>query len=245
MTQDTTERARPLFYRRPRVLHPGAHGDRSLATDTGFGFAASTNAVPVVAEEIAVAGRHFPIVFSNEAAPHPVAILGLKDQQNLFVDAAGRWREGAYIPAYVRRYPFIFLENETGTELTLCVDEAAQCLVAGRANPLFDAKGEPTPVTRSALAFCRDYQAQHKLAAEFAAAVVAADLLVEHRAEVTLRDGQRMSLAGFKVIDERRFAGLPDETFLQWRRKGWLTLAYSHFFSIGAWSSLIDRVAGG
>lgn len=241
-----TENALPLFYRQPRVLHPAAHGDRSLATDTGFGFgfAAKTNAVPVVAEEIPVAGRHFPIVFSNEAVPHPVAILGLKDQQNLFVDEAGRWRDGVYIPAYVRRYPFIFLENEARTELTLCVDEAAECLVAGRANPLFDSKGEPTPVTRSALAFCRDYQAQHKLAAEFAAAVAAAELLVEHRAEVTLRDGQRMSLAGFKVIDERRFGALPDETFLQWRRKGWLSLAYSHFFSIGAWSSLIDRVAG-
>lgn len=245
MTQDTTKNTLPLFYRQPRVLHPAAHGDRSLATDTGHGFAAKTNAVPVVAEEIPVAGRQFPIVFSNEAAPHPVAILGLRDEQNLFVNEAGRWREGVYIPAYVRRYPFIFLENEAGTELTLCVDEAAACLVAGQANPLFDAKGEPTPVTRSALAFCRDYQAQHKLAAEFAAAVAAADLLVEHRAEVTLRDGQRMSLAGFKVIDERRFAALPDETFLQWRRKGWLPLAYSHFFSIGAWSSLIDRVAGG
>lgn len=239
-----TETALPLFYRKPRVLHPAAHGDRSLAASPGFGFAARSNAVPVVAEEIAVAGRHFPIVFSNEVAPHPVAILGLKEQQNLFVDEAGHWREGVYIPAYVRRYPFIFLENDGGTELTLCVDEAAESLVAGRDNPLFDAKGEPTPLTRSALAFCRDYQAQHKLAAEFAAAVVAADLLVEHRADITLRDGQRMSLSGFKVIDERRFAALPDETFLQWRRKGWLPLAYSHFFSIGAWSALIDRSVG-
>jgi hypothetical protein len=244
MTGNTAERALPLFYRKPRVLHPAAHGDRSVAANPVYGFAAQTNAVPVVAEEIAVAGRHFPIVFSNEAVPHPVAILGLKGQQNLFVDDAGRWREGAYIPAYVRRYPFIFLENDAGTELTLCVDEAAESLVVGRDNPLFDSKGEPTPFTRSALAFCRDYQAQHKLAAEFAAAVVAADLLVEHRADITLRDGQRMSLSGFKVIDERRFAALSDPTFLQWRQKGWLQLAYSHFFSIGAWSSLVDRSAG-
>lgn len=234
----------PLFHQRPRVLHPAAHGDRSLAPSPGYGFAARTNAVPLVAEEIPVAARHYPIVFSDDAVPHPVAILGLRGQQNLFVDEAGQWREGTYVPACVRRYPFVFLENDGGTELTLCVDEAAEALVAGRDNPLFDPKGEPTPVVLSALAFCRDYQAQHKLAAAFAAAVVAADLLVPHRADVTMNDGQRLSLSGFRVIDAHRFAALPDATFLEWRRQGWLPLVYSHFFSIGAWSSLVDRSAG-
>jgi hypothetical protein len=237
-----TDTSLPLFYKAPRVLRPAAHGDRSLATDPGYRFAAGSNAVPVVAEEMPTASRHFPVVFTDSAQPHPVAILGLRGQQNLFVDDAGRWRDGVYVPAYVRRYPFIFQENDAGTELTLCVDEAAESLVAGRNNPLFGAKGEPTPLTRNALAFCRDYQAQHKVAVEFARTVAEAQLLVDHRADVTLHDGQRLSLSGFKVIDENRFAKLPDETFLQWRRKGWLPLVYSHFFSIGAWSSLIDRV---
>lgn len=236
-----TDTQLPLFYKSPRVLHPGAHANRSLAADPGFGFAAQTNAVPVVAEEIPTAGRHFPVVFSDEAVPHPVAILGLRGGQNLFVDEAGRWRDGVYVPAYVRRYPFIFLENDARTELTLCVDEAAEALVAGRDNPLFDATGEPTPLTRNTLAFCRDYQAQHLLAAAFAREVAAADLLVEHRADITLRDGQRMSLSGFRVIDANRFDKLPDDILLAWRRKGWLPLVYSHFFSIGAWSSLVDR----
>lgn len=236
-----TDTKLPLFYKTPRVLHPGAHANRSLAPNPGYGFAAHTNAVPVVAEEIATAGRHYPVVFSDEAQPHPVAILGLRGEQNLFVDETGRWREGAYVPAYVRRYPFIFLENDQRSELTLCVDEAAEALVVSGDNPLFDAKGEPTPLTRNALAFCRDYQAQHVLAAEFAREVAAAGLLVEHRADITLRDGQRMSLSGFKVIDASRFDKLPDDTFLAWRRKGWLPLVYSHFFSVGAWSALIDR----
>lgn len=239
-----TDTALPLFYRSPRVLTPGAHGQRSLAPEPGYAFAATTNAVPLVAEEMAVAGRHFPVVFSDEGAPHPVAILGLRGQQNLFVEADGRWRAGAYLPAYVRRYPFIFLENEQRTELTLCIDESADALVPGRDRPLFDEAGQPTALTRNALAFCRDYQAQHLLAAAFTAALAEAGLLVDHRADVTLRGGERLSLAGFKVIDADRFAQLPDATFLAWRQKGWLPLAYAHFFSIGAWSALVDRVAG-
>jgi hypothetical protein len=239
------EASLPLFYKSPRVLTPGAHGQRSLARDPGYAFAAHTNAVPLVAEEMPVAGRHVPVVFSDEATPHPVAILGLRGQQNLFVEADGQWRAGGYVPAYIRRYPFIFLENESRTELTLCVDEAAEALVEGRDRPLFDDEGKPTALTRSALAFCRDYQAQHLVAAEFAKALVEADLLIDHRADVTLRSGERLSLAGFKVIDADRFAKLPDTTFLAWRAKGWLPLAYAHFFSIGSWSALVDRVALG
>ena len=115
-------------------------------------------------------------------------------------------------------------------------------MVEGRDNPLFDAQGEPTALTRNALAFCRDYQAQYNLAVAFTRALIGADLLVEHRADVSVYDGQRLSLSGFKVIDSNRFAKLPDDTFLQWRRKGWLPLAYAHFFSLGAWSGLIDRL---
>ncbi|MES2887742.1 MAG: SapC family protein [Pseudomonadota bacterium] len=240
-----TETSLPLFYQSPRVLTPQAHGNRSLRAANGHRFAASTNAVPLVAEEMPMAARHYPVVFSDEAQPHPVAILGLRGQANLFVDAAGAWRPGVYVPAYVRRYPFIFLENEPRTELTLCVDEAADSFVEGSENPLFDAQGQPTALTRNALVFCRDYQAQHRLGAELGRLLAQADLLIEHRADISFNNGQRLSLSGFKVIDEQRFAKLPDDTFLDWRRKGWLPLIYSHFYSIGAWSALIDRSVEG
>lgn len=239
----TTDTRLPPLYRRPRVLHAPRHGNRSLAPPGHYGFAAQINAVPVVAEEMAVAGRHFPIVFSEGAEPHPVAVLGLRGQHNPFVDARGRWREGVYVPAYIRRYPFIFHENAAGTELTLCIDEAAEQLLEGRGNPLFDTAGEPTPLTRHALAFCRDYQAQHAVALAFTQALVDEQLLVDHRADVSLHDGQRLSLSSFKVIDETRFAKLPDATFLQWRQRGWLPLAYSHFASVSAWSAVLEQEA--
>lgn len=238
-----TQAKLPLFYRSPKVLQPSAHGGHSLASEGNYRFAADANAVPLVAEEFAPAGRHFPIVFSEGDSPHPVAVLGLRGQHNLFVNEAGQWCQGVYVPAYIRRYPFIFHENVARNELTLCIDEASELLVEGRDNPLFDARGEPTALTRSALAFCRDYQAQHTVAVAFTRALIDADLLIEHRADATLNDGRRLSLSGFKVIDQGRFAKLPDDTFAQWRRLGWLDLAFAHFFSVQAWSSLVDRMA--
>jgi hypothetical protein len=241
MTQTApSAQALPLFYVQPRVLQPGLHGQKSLSPSATYQFAARTNAAPLVASEFAVACHHYPIVFT----PHPVAVLGLRDQDNAFVDADGKWRDGSYVPAYIRRYPFIFVENESRGELTLCIDEAATHLVDGRDAPLFDEDGKPTALTQNALLFCRDYQGQHLAVAEFAEALQKADLLVENRADVTLKNGETLSLSGFQVIDEARFNQLPDEEFLRWRKKGWLPLVYAHFFSVGNWAALVDRTAG-
>lgn len=238
----TTQTSLPLFYEQPRPLAAGVHANLSLAGNTGFAYAAKTNAVPLVATELPTACRHFPIVFSDGEQPTPVAVLGVRGQENLFVDAQGQWRPGTYIPAYVRRYPFIFMENEDRSQYTLCIDEKAAAVVEGRDNPFFDEAGEPTALARSALEFCRDYQNQHAYTLEFARALADADLLIENRADITLADGQRLAMSGFKVIDEARFNKLPEAEFLRWRANGWLPLVYCHLLSINTWPSLIDQV---
>ncbi|MNL35384.1 SapC [compost metagenome] len=115
-------------------------------------------------------------------------------------------------------------------------------MVEGRDNPFFDEAGEPTDLARSALEFCRDYQNQHAYTMEFAQALAAADLLVENRADITLPDGQRLAMSGFKVIDEAKFNKLSDEEFLRWRANGWLPLVYCHLLSINTWPALINQV---
>jgi hypothetical protein len=232
----------PLFYKRPRPLQAARDADSSLATGQGYGFAAGANATPLAAGEMTQACRHYPILFVDGPTPHSVALLGLRSGENLFVDEDGAWESGVYIPLYVRRYPFIFLENADKSEFSLCIDEAAPGFGQGGAGRLFD-KGEPTALTRNALEFCRDFQGHLNFTAEFMKAVAAADLLIDNRADVTLNDGRRLSLAGFQIIDEARFNALPDDDFLRWRAKGWLHLVYCHFISTGNWGGLVDRAA--
>lgn len=237
----------PLFYRRPRVLHPAAHGGLSLATDAGHGFAAGAHAVPLLAAELVAAGRHAPVVFSCGADPMPLMVLGLQPGQgNLFVDAQGRWQPGAYVPAYVRRYPFVFLEDAAQAAFTLCIDEEAPGLqpgasASGAAQPLFDAQGQPTALTQSALELCRDYQAQQQTTRAWMQALAAAGVLVERRADVTLPDGRTLAVDGFQVIDEQRLAALPAAELLRWRDAGWLPAVYAHLASAGLWPVLAER----
>jgi len=233
----------PLFYQRPRPLRAADDKNLSLSSVTNFSFAAEAHVIPLVAAEIPSACRHYPILFTAGPSPQLVVLTGLRAGKNPFVEGDGDWSAGFYVPAYVRRYPFIFMENEDKSEFTLCIDEAAPSIVKGRKNPVFDKDGAPSEITNSALAFCREYQAHYVYTAEFIKALSDANLLVDHRADVTLVGGEKLSLAGFQIIDEERFNNLPDERFLEWRRKGWLSLAICHFVSTGNWQTLIDRTA--
>jgi hypothetical protein len=227
----------PLFYREPRPLEPGRHGKAGLEAIRSLRFAAQTNSIPIAADEFYTAQAHYPIVFTAGKPASAVAVVGLANGVNLFIDAEGAWKAGAYVPAYVRRYPFVFIRSADQQQYILAIDEAADAYAReGGQAPLFDGQ-EPAASTKQALQFCLEFQRQHDAAQAFAAAVDEASLLVDYRADVR-RGGKVMSLSGFRVIDETKFNQLPDETFLAWRKRGWVALAYAHLMSMRRWEAL-------
>jgi hypothetical protein len=232
----------PLFYSRPVPVDAGRHKGKSLRGDAGFGFAARTNSVPISGLEFSLAQRHYPIVFSGQETMIPVAVVGLRADENLFVGTDGRWDPLAYVPAYVRRYPFVFIEAPDN-KLVLAVDEAADFIVDGGALPLFDQAGRPTDLVNGALQFCGAYQNNHVATTEFIRALAASDLLVDHQAQATIAGTERLSLAGFKVIDEQRFNKLPAATLEAWRDRGWLGWVYAHLMSFPCWNALANLAA--
>src|SRR5579863_7108577 len=131
------EEALPLFYAKPCPLRPQLHGGVSLKQPRHFGFARIGNAIPITSAEFPQVQRDYPIVFTEAPLPMPVAVVGLEDGINSMVEPNGTWRLGSYVPAYVRRYPFLFAEHPQTRALTLCIDEASDCLEPGDRNPLF------------------------------------------------------------------------------------------------------------
>ncbi|HUZ73377.1 MAG TPA: SapC family protein [Stellaceae bacterium] len=228
----------PLFYKQPQVVTADRHGKAGLKEATSYAFARETNSVPLGADEILVAQAHFPIVFTETNPPIPVAVLGLGDARNVFVGVDGTWRSGTYIPAYIRRYPFILANGGKPGEMMLAIDEAAENFVADGGRRLFEGT-VPTPLARQAAQFCQAFQTQFDLARAFGEALLAAGVLLPRRADVRRPDGKTFSLQRFRVIDEARFDALPDEPFLRWRRAGWLGLAYSHLLSMRRWQSFV------
>lgn len=239
----------PLFYKSPAILDAERHKEKSLRKNFGPGFAKEANAVPLNMIEMPQAAPFYPIVFTGGETATPVAILGLRDHENLFINDKEEWLRDTYIPAYIRRYPFILVQSEDGERFTLCIDEVDDIVLDDKSQPFFE-DGQPSGLTKNAIEFCKSYQTAATQTEEFSKAVHAAGILADRRADANLADEQRVSLSGFRVIDEEKFAQLDDKTILEWRKKGWLPFIYAHLLSNVNWQRLRNllnerMIAGG
>lgn len=231
----------PLFYKDPRPLARDRHAGKSLKTAASLSFAANSNAVPVTLEEFGAAARNYPIVFSMEKPAVAVVVLGFRRGENLFIDGQGRWAPESYVPGYIRRYPFIFMEMKERNQYMLCVDEASGLLEDGGARPLFEGN-QPSEITKKALEFCAAYHRQSVLTQRFAEALESHGLLTDKGANITVPGGQTIALQGIRQIDQDKFRALPDSVILEWHKNGFLFACHTHFVSLGNWSALGQRL---
>ena len=228
----------PLFYSKPTPLDGKAHSDLGLRKDFGLDFTKGVNAVPINMIEMPQICHFYPIGFSPDASATPVAIIGLRDNENLFLNEKSEWEENTYIPAYIRRYPFIFSEMPNSDQLSLCIDVNKDVLEAKGEQKFFDKDGKPTQLSQNALEFCKSYHAAAQQTIAFGKALAEADILVERQAEINIGKGQKINFAGFRIIDEEKLANLDDKTFLDWRKNGWIPFLYAHLFSGAQWQRL-------
>jgi hypothetical protein len=237
------EGAFPVFYRAPQPLSNERHVNFAVRRDAHYGFAARANSVPLNAAEFPLAARHYPILFSGGEPAVGIALLGLRDHQNLFVGADGAWEDGAYVPAYIRRYPFIFMAAGEDGRYILCLDEQAEVLTdAKNGQPLF-VDGQPSDVTTRALEFCKAYQQQSDYTRQLGGLLAKHGLLTANRANVSLKTGESLALGGFRMIDAKALDALDDAAFLELRRAGALPLIYAQIFSTSNWTALAARDA--
>ncbi len=239
----------PLFYQNPEPLDATKHKALRLKENFGLGFSRGVNAVPVNMIELPQVCHFYPIAFSPDANGTPVAILGLRDNENLFVNDKGEWLSDSYIPSYIRRYPFIFSEMQGGDQLTLCMDINDNVASESGNQRFFEDSGEPSTLSKNALEFCKSYHAAAQQTIAFGQDLVKAGLLVERAAEIVVPGGKKISFSGFRIIDEEKLAKLDEKTFLDFRKKGWLPFIYAHLFSGAQWPRLTrllnDRLKNG
>lgn len=223
-------------------MHPQTLAGATLAHSLDYSFARQTNVIPVSLNEITLAAQSYPVAFTIDGGVRPVAVVGLRDDENLFVDAGGDWAASAYVPAYVRRYPFILGEEPGGEFVTLCIDHCARVLAGeGAGKPLFQGE-EPTRLVKSAFEFCQSYRAMEAATSPFVEALIEHELLDARVATVALPEGGEIRLQGFATIDEARLRTLPDDVFLEFRHKGWLKAVYAQLQSTLNWNLLADRL---
>lgn len=228
------------FFRHLTFLDPERHAALRLAPVTDFSFAAQSQTLPLLAVEMNEAQREFPLVFARdqEGQVTPLALLGLRQNENLFIGADGRW-QAEHLPAFVRRYPFATALVKDD-QLAICVDEAASCLSAEVGEPLFPADGSRQLLTRIQQVL-QEYQQEIGRTRAFCARLQELDLLREASAQVELPDGEVFSLTGMLIVEEERLRALNAAQVHALVQSGELALIQAHMLSLGNFPRLLRR----
>lgn len=230
------ETATPVAYAR--------HGDWSVEVGTDYSFSRGVNSVPLMSVEILGAAAEYAVVFGGTGdVVMPAVILGLRGEENLYLTEQGGW-QAKYIPAFLRRYPFVFSSPDEGKTFTLCIDEAFPGFnKKGRGERLFTDERKPTPYVENVLKFLQQYQIEFRRTQVLCKKLKELNLLEPMRAQINLESGERMFLTGFSAVDRARLKTLSADALAGLVKSDELELIYAHLSSMRNFQGMRDRLA--
>ncbi len=225
----------PILYNQIEPISSQQHGTARVRGLDALPALSQLHAVPVTVDEFAAAQRFYPIIFSIGDDPVPLALMGLNEGVNTFVDSNGKPLEGqTYMPAYLRRYPFVLARlRQDSDELSLCYDPTSGAVGDHEdGQPLFDGE-QPSATTNAILQFCEQFEQAGQRTSLFMQELKKSGLLMD--GEVAIQpEGQEQPFIyrGFQMVDEEKFRELRGDELRKMNQNGMLPLIYAHLFSL-------------
>jgi len=234
--------AQLLIYESAVPVTHARHMQWSVEVGADYRFSKKVNSVPLMAVEFPAAASEYAIVFAgSERAIVPAVILGMRSDENLYLNEQGGWK-AKYVPAFVRRYPFVFASSEDGRTFTLCIDEAFRGFnQEGRGQPLFNGDRKPSPYVENVLKFLEQYQVEYRRTQALCDRLRELNLLEPMRAQFSLGSGEQLSLTGFMAVSRERLKALGGDVLADLARNDHLELIYLHLHSLRNFSAVSQR----
>ncbi|MEP7349164.1 MAG: SapC family protein [Sphingorhabdus sp.] len=224
----------PLLYNDLIPLNSNEHGTWTTKGLANAKFMDGQHAIPLTIEEFVPASRHYPIIFSAAEQPVPLVLMGMNEGVNTFMDDEGMFTKQVYVPAYIRRYPFLLAKLRPDTdELSLCFDPTAGAVGEfEEGTALFDA-GKPSEITQGILKFCEDFENAGSQTYGFVEELQKLNLLMDGEVSIQ-QEGVEAPYVyrGFKMVDEDKLRELRGDTLRKITQNGILALIYAHLFSL-------------
>jgi hypothetical protein len=234
-----------LFYISPEHLSKEAHAGLGLKNlETPYAFTARTHLVPLTVTEFGPAALCYPIIFIGPEKT-PVAVMGVNADENLFVDEKGAYAADAYLPAYIRRYPFVLANDAAAQRMVVCIDTKAPMIGDNPDAPFFE-NGEPSAYTKGAIDFCNNFEQEAQRTLSFVNLLKELDLFEDKTATYSPPgpDGQPsapQTIAQYQGVSEAKLNALSAEKMKDLASNGALSQIYAHLMSLFGWDRLIVK----
>ncbi|MDO7842516.1 SapC family protein [Sphingomonas immobilis] len=234
----------PLFYNALEPLSSNAHAAFRLRTMEAAPFLATQHAIPVTVDEFIHAQRSMPIVFTDGDDSIPIALMGLNEGVNVFVDNGGKLiDEGIYVPAYVRRYPFMLARlTPDAQELSLCFDPTADAIGTFDDGQALFTGDQPTEVVQSILQFNEMFEQAGMRTANFMKELRELDLLMAGEVSIQPEGAEQPFIyRGFQMVSEEKLNDLRGDQLRKIQKSGMLPLLHAHLFSLQLMPNLFEK----
>lgn len=225
----------PLFYKDLMPLNSRDHATWRARSVDKASWIGNQHAIPLTVEEFPLAQRHFPIVFSAGENPVPLALMGLNEGINVFFEEDGSPRGDAYVPAYIRRYPFLLAKlRPDADEMSLCFDPTSDILGEFKEGEALFADGQPTDHTKGVLDFCEKFEEAGARTQAFMQELIQAGLLMDGEVAIQQNDKpqQPYLYRGFQMVNQEKLKELDADKLKAWHDNGLLPLIYAHLMSL-------------
>ena len=235
----------PLLYTSLTPLNREQHANFRARTTDRAPWLANVHAIPLTVEEFPQAQRHFPIIFTTGPDPVPLALMGMNEGVNVFIDAEGNVLDRVYMPAYARRYPFLLAKlRPDAEELSLCYDPSSGLIGEFEDGPALFENGEPSELCRNSLKFCEEFEIAAGKTATFMRELIKHDLLTDGELKVSLDGSDRQhTYTGFRMVNETKLREMRGDVLRNWTQIGMLPLIYAHLFSLELVRDLLGRAS--
>lgn len=224
----------PLFYKELVPLNSNDHATWRSRTTNQAKWLVNQHAVPLTVEEFPQAQRFFPIVFSAGPDPVPLALMGMNEGVNVFVDGEGALTGPVYVPAYARRYPFLLARlSPDANELSLCFDPETDLIGEFDEGVALFENGKPSESITSTLKFCEQFEIAGQKTQAFVEELKKHDLLMDGEVAIQQEGSdQPFVYRGFQMVNEEKLRELRGDVLRGWNQSGLLPLIFAHLFSL-------------
>lgn len=237
------------LYKKPEPLNAQAHKGKGVKfAEKPFEFLKDVHFVPITLGEFGACGARFPIIFLGENRL-PVAVMGLREGDNLFVDPeTGQFDRYSYLPAYVRRYPFVAASHTNEQDrFTVCIDTGSPLFSDKPDQPFFNEDDQPSDFTQRAIELVRRYEADTNTTRQFADRLKELDLFEQQQTNFTRRDstgqaqGDPQPVASYWGVSSEKLKALDASILAELRDNAYLGGIYAHMLSMNQWDQIVGR----